>query len=389
VQKPTVIDLFCGCGGISWGLRNADFEVLVGIDNSDKVLKTFQLNHPKAGIIRADITDLNPQAVIMSLGVKPGDLDCLIGGPPCQGFSKNIPAAYRFLQDPRNQLFRDFLRFVEAMLPKVVVMENVAEIYNAYQGAVHREIVDSLEQLGYEVDVGVLFAPDYGVPQRRRRCFFFASRTGVSPLLPPPTFGSTEVFTLFGKVKSYRSAWDAISDLPLLENGDGSEPLTYELEPQNEYQAQMRENSAVLYDHVTRKLNRKQYTRIASLKPGQGLKDLPKAIRPKSGYSGAYGRLDFEMVAPTITRWFFHPGSGRFCHPREARLLTIREGARLQSFSDDFRFTGTYIDKSHQLGNAVPPLIMEQMGTNIKVCLGVLPEEAKQHRLLRDASVQY
>ena len=324
-----------------------------------------------------------------SLGIVPGDLDCLIGGPPCQGFSKNVPAAYRFLEDSRNQLSQDFLRFVDEMRPKVVVMENVAEIYNAYEGIVRQEIIDSLGKLGYEVDVDNLFAPDYGIPQRRRRCFFFASRTGVFPLLSPPTFGKVASTTLFGQVQSHRSAWSAISDLPVLQNGEGYEPMDYELPALNAYQILMRSNSNALYDHVTRKLNTKQYTRIASLEPGQGLKNLPKEIRPKSGYSGAYGRLDFEMVAPTITRWFFHPGSGRFCHPHEVRLLTIREAARLQSFSDDFVFTGTYIEKSHQVGNAVPPLIMQSIAVNIKVCLGVLPEEARQYRVLKDAPAQY
>ena len=374
---------------MSWGLYQGGFKILAGIDNWNPALQTFRRNHPEATTIEADMANLNPQSVMDSLGLAPGDLDCLIGGPPCQGFSKNVPAAYRFLEDTRNQLFRDFLRFVDKMRPKIVVMENVAEIYNAYGGIVRQEIIDSLDNLGYEVDVDNLFAPDYGIPQRRRRCFFFASQTGVFPLLSPPTFGTAAATTLFGEVQPHRSAWSAISDLPVLQNGDGDEPMAYELPALNAYQILMRSNSTILYDHVTRKLNTKQYTRIASLEPGQGLKNLPKEIRPKSGYSGAYGRLDFEMVAPTITRWFFHPGSGRFCHPREIRLLTIREAARLQSFSDDFIFTGTYIEKSHQVGNAVPPLIMQSMAVNIKVCLGVLPEEARQYRVLKDAPAQY
>lgn len=389
MQKPTAIDLFSGCGGMSWGLHKSGFNVLAGIDNWDRALETFQFNHPTARTIEADLAELDPTAVMSMLELERGALDCLIGGPPCQGFSKNVPAAYRFLKDPRNQLFRDFLRFVEALLPKVVVMENVAEIYRAYDGAVRIEILKNLQQLGYEIAVAVLYAPDYGVPQRRRRCFFFASRTGVKPVLPPPTFGPKGVNTLFGSIKPYRSAWSAISDLPVLENGGGDEPMKYNHQPRNEFQEEMREKAMILYDHITRELNEKQFSRISSLGPGQGIKDLPEKLRPKSGYSGAYGRLDFEMIAPTITRWVFHPGSGRYCHPSEVRLLTIREAARLQSFSDDFRFTGTYIEKSHQVGNAVPPLIMQSMATNIKVCLQVLPRGAQQHRLLRDVAVQY
>jgi len=388
-SKPTVLDLFSGCGGMSWGLHKAGFNILAGIDHWPRALETFKLNHPSTQTIEADLAKLSPAPIMKMLGIEKGELDCIIGGPPCQGLSKNVPAAYRFLEDPRNQLFRDYLRFVEEMLPKVVVMENVAEIYNAYDGAVRNEIVEKLQGLGYAVEVSVLYAPDYGIPQRRRRCFFFASRTGISPIIPPPMFGPEKIDTLFGSVKKYRSAWSAMSDLPSLKNGEGYEPMDYDKPPQNDFQTEMRQGANVLYDHVTRKLNQKQFSRIASLGPGQGIKDLPEELRPKAGYSGAYGRLDFDMVAPTITRWVFHPGSGRFCHPQDVRLITIREAARLQTFSDDFRFTGTYIEKSHQIGNAVPPLFMESMATNIKVCLQVLPKEAQQHRVLRDASVQY
>lgn len=202
-----------------------------------------------------------------------------------------------------------------------------------------------------------------------KRAFFFASRTGIKPTFPPSTFEEEETKTLFGVTRKYRSAWSAISDLPVLQDGEGYEPMEYDLSPQNDYQEMMRVESDVLYDHITRKLQPKQLARVSSIKPGEGLKDLPKELQSKSGYSGAYGRLDFEMVSPTITRWVFHPGSGRFGHPREARLITIREAARIQSFSDDFRFTGTYIERAHQVGNAVPPLLMQIFAINIIECL--------------------
>lgn len=367
--QPTVIDLFSGCGGMSWGLYKRGFKILAGIDKWDKALKTFRLNHPEARTFQGDITTLKSKEIMRQLGLGIGDLDCLIGGPPCQGFSKNVPASYRFLEDPRNLLFRDYLDYVKELRPKVVFMENVATIYNAYNGAVRNEIVETLETLGYQVKAKVVWAHHYGVPQRRRRAFFFATRTGVNPLFPRPSFGKEAKKTLFETIREYRTAWSAISDLPVLQNGEGYEPMQYELPPLNDYQEMLRAESDVLYAHVSRKLSPKQYSRISSIKPGEGLKDLPEELRPKSGYSGAYGRLDFEMVAPTLTRWVFHPGSGRFCHPREPRLITIREAARLQSFSDDFRFEGTYIEKSHQVGNAVPPLLMQLFATNIIHCL--------------------
>lgn len=369
MKSPTVLDLFSGCGGMSWGLHKAGFKVVAGIDNTEHTLNTFRQNHPESLVINADMTKLDPIQVMGELNLKKGELDCIIGGPPCQGFSKNVPSTYRFLEDPRNMLFLEYLRFVKVFNPKVVVMENVAEIYNAYSGAVRKEIENSLEKFGYKVFTKVVYAPDYGIPQRRRRCIFFATRNGKEPTFPEPLFSSKESSTLFGKVKKYRSAWSAISDLPIIQDGEGYEPMPYTNVPENEFQEQMRAESEFLFDHIAKKLRPTQYARLASIKAGQGIKDLPPELRPKSGYSGAYGRLDYEMIAPTITRWVFHPGSGRYGHPRETRLLTIREAARIQTFSDDFRFTGTYVEKASQIGNAVPPLLMFNFAPKIREIL--------------------
>ncbi|MCC7004733.1 DNA cytosine methyltransferase [Candidatus Nomurabacteria bacterium] len=355
-----VIDLFSGCGGMSWGLHKNGFKVVAGIDNWTVALKTFKQNHKDALIYDTDIRDLDAKKVAKDLGLKKGELDCIVGGPPCQGFSKNVPSTKRFLDDPRNQLFKDYLRFVKELLPKVVIMENVAELYNAFGGSVREDIVKQLKEMGYEVEVKVLYAPDYGVPQRRRRCIFFASRTGIKPVFPKPQYGDK---------KAYISAWDAISDLPSIKNGKGSEEMEYDKKPLNEYQEEMRKGSKLLHDHKSRELREKQYARLAYLKPGQAIKDLPDELRPKSGFSGAYGRLDFKMIAPTITRWVFHPGSGRFGHPKDIRTITIREAARLHSFSDDFEFVGTNTDRAGQIGNAVPPRLMEALSKNIKNCL--------------------
>ena len=365
MKHPTILDLFSGCGGMSWGLHKDGFQTLAGIDNDASALESFERNHG-ARAIRADMTKLNPNHVMSELGLKVGELDCIVGGPPCQGFSKNVPSTYRFLKDPRNLLFVEYIRFVKAFRPKVIVMENVAEIYNAYRGAVRMEIEASLEKLGYQVSTKVLYAPDYGVPQRRRRCFFFATRTGVEPIFPEPIF-----FDGKSSAPQYRSAWSAISDLPILQDGAGFEPMPYDKKTENDFQTGMRKNSEQLYVHIAKKLSPIQFARISSIKAGQGLNDLPKKLRPKSGYSGAYGRLDFEMLAPTITRWVFHPGSGRYGHPREARLLTIREAARLQTFSDDFHFTGTYVEKASQIGNAVPPLLISAFAKKIRAALGM------------------
>jgi len=145
--------------------------------------------------------------------------------------------------------------------------------------------------------------------------------------------------------------------------------MEYDKPPMGWFQTEMRRNSEILYDHVARKLADTQFERLASIRAGQGAKDLPEHLKPKSHFSGAYGRLEWDDLAPTITRWVFHPGSGRFGHPSDVRVITIREAARLQSFSDDFIFRGTYIQKSHQVGNAVPPLMMQAIATEAKKLL--------------------
>ena len=187
-KERTVIDLFSGCGGMSWGLHKKGFKVLAALDIWDIALKTFSINHPEAKTYCGDIREIDPKVVLNDLGLKRGELTCLVGGPPCQGFSKNVPASYRFLEDPRNQLFNDYLDYVHALLPEIVIMENVAEIYNAFGGKVREQVIRRLQKMGYEVEVKVLFGPEYGIPQRRRRCFFFASRTGIKPNFPVPMF---------------------------------------------------------------------------------------------------------------------------------------------------------------------------------------------------------
>ena len=373
--RRTVLDLFCGCGGMSWGLARQGFDIVAGIDTCSFALDTFRLNLPESVGIDADLTTLDPIVLEKLLcSRQKNTLDCIVGGPPCQGFSKNVPAQYRFLGDPRNQLFKEFLRFVDYFRPKVVVIENVAEIYNAYGGAVREEILSSLDGFGYSAVARVVNAADYGVPQRRRRCLFLASKTGVAPVFPAETNGvASYEQELFSTYQPYVSAWNAISDLPAVENGDGHEPASYACPPQNDYQRAMRARSEIVWDHVARSLRPKQLARVQSLAPGEAFHQLPPDLQPKSGYSGAYGRLDFESVAPTITRWVFHPGSGRYCHPREARLLTIREVARIQSFSDDFRFSGTYVQKAAQLGNAVPPLLMERLAPILNRMISAFP----------------
>lgn len=367
--KMTAVDLFSGCGGISCGLERAGLQILAGVDIECDYLQTFRANFPDALSLERDLSQAEPAGFMHEVGIARGSLGLLAGGPPCQGFSKNVPRRSRYLEDPRNQLVATFLRFAEALMPRFILLENVAEMKAGFEGAYTSLLLEALgaKHLGYTVTHGVVNAPDFGVPQRRRRTFFLASRDQEKIAFPLPTHhiggkaNSLNMFSLQGHV----TVWDAISDLVPLEHGEGVDPCHYATEAQNEFQRWARGKSSHVYNHVARQLQPTQHQRFVSLEPGQGIKDLPDNLRPKSGYSGAYGRLTKSMIAPTITRWVFHPGSGRFGHPVSPRVITIREAARLQAFPDTFHFAGTYIQQSHQVGNAVPPLLAEIIGLSI------------------------
>lgn len=366
---PRAVDLFCGCGGISSGLRAAGFEVIAGVDTDAPSRATFNLNFPQAQVMDIDLSKTDPKDLMEELNLHPEELDLLAGGPPCQGFSKNVPRSRRFLDDPNNKLVGTFLGYCEAFRPRLILMENVAEMKKGFENAYTQEIVERLEAMRYAVSYESLHAADYGVPQRRRRAFFVAARDdSEKPKLPPVTHAKqrpeSNLFDLPDR-DAYVTVWEAIGDLPSLEHGEGKDPSAYASEPFTSFQKLVRDNGDMVSNHVARELRPKQYERLASIGPGQGMKDLPEHLRARSGYSGAYGRLSKDMVAPTITRWVFHPGSGRFGHPVDVRVITIREAARLQAFPDSFVFRGTYTQQSHQVGNAVPPLLAKSVAATL------------------------
>lgn len=364
-NKPLAIDLFCGCGGISAGLERAGFSIVAGVDIEPHYISTFTHNFPKAESLKLDISKVEPQDFMRSLDLKEGELDLLAGGPPCQGFSKNVPRKNRYLEDPKNRLVKSFLDYCETLKPRFVLLENVAEMKNGFDQAYSDEILDRLREEGYAVSHAVLNAADYGIPQRRRRAFFLGCREGAELSFPKPTHvREGKDGGLFPMPKRV-TVWDAIGDLPSVKHGEGAETMPYASRPFSEFQELVRNGHKTVTNHVARFLQPMQYERLASLEPGQGLKDLPEHLKTKGGYSGAYGRLTKDMIAPTITRWVFHPGSGRWGHPIDIRLLTIREVARIQGFADSFDFVGSYVQRAGQLGNAVPPLLAEQIAKAI------------------------
>jgi DNA (cytosine-5)-methyltransferase 1 len=345
------------------------FQTICAIDKSAKALATFKYNYPQTKLVLPkDIRTINTRELRMALQLEREELTAIIGGPPCQGFSRNIPTEDRYLEDPQNQLYKTFLEFVKEFRPLYVVMENVPEILKAYNGTVREEITIQLERMGYGVTSASLNAANYGVPQTRARAFFLGCLNSAAPRLPEPThYGdirslksnqqSIQLNILQPVASSIVTVRDAIGDLPALEAGQEYTVEAYICEPQTDYQRLLRSGSNTLVNHIARELSPIQMTRARALTEGQDARDLPPDLAPKKHYSGAYGRLYWDQPARTITRWVFHPGSGRFFHPIQDRTITIREAARLHSYPDKFHFLGSYTEMADQIGESVPPLL--------------------------------
>ena len=378
--KKQAIDLFCGCGGISVGLKNAGIDILAGVDIEKSFLCSFEKNFPESKALLLDLSKTDPKDFMKMVGIKKGELFLLAGGPPCQGFSKNVPRSMRSEDDPKNLLIKTYIEYCKEIKPQMVLMENVAEMKNGFDELYSSIITEELSNLGYKVTSIVLNSADFGIPQRRRRAFFLGTRIGrnyLSPLTPTHQ-KSGDIYS----IDRHITVWDAISDLPSVKHDDNFDKIKYATKPNNNYQKLMRKSSkSDALNHSPRKLQDKQFARLSALKPGQGLKDLPENLKVKGGYSGAYGRLTKDMVAPTITRWVFHPGSGRWGHPVDTRLITIREAARLQSFPDTFEFVGTYTQQAGQLGNAVPPLLAEKIASHM------IDHYLKESKMVKNSSM--
>lgn len=359
-QNTKAIDIFCGCGGMSWGLHKSGIEVLLGIDSDEKYIQSFRKNFGKEKTSCMDIREVRGKDILSNLGIMRGELDLLVGGPPCQGFSKNTPVSRRNADSDNNLLINEYLRIADELLPQNLIIENVAEMKRGFDGSYTDRIYNELSDRGYNIVDHVFDASDYGLPQRRKRAFFLGSRVGRKIAIPPKTHfdESTNTDDLFG-FQHKVTVWDAIGDLPNVSHDEKLGSQHYRCDPFSDYQRSMRGSLQTVSNHTPRKMSDIQFRRLSALQPGQGLKDLPEDLQVKGGYSGVYGRLTKSMVAPTITRWVFHPGSGRWGHPEDIRTITPRETARIQGFSDDYEFEGTYTDICGQLGNAVPPLLMK------------------------------
>ncbi len=368
-MKLKVIDLFSGCGGFSCGFTTTGkYNIIAGNDIDKDSITAFSINHPSAKAWQGSIVDLDAETSMRELALKRGQLDLLIGGPPCQGFSRNRAFRHksgRFVDDPRNYLFKEFLRFVRVFLPRAVLIENVPDMIVKEGGKFKIEIAEALEQMGYNFHLAnILNAADYGVPQRRKRAILYAGREG-SISLPIQTHSNNKQRDTFFPLDDWLTISDAISDLPSLDGGKGSSPGPYSTPPQNSYQKMLREDAKDVTDHVAWKLSSVQSERLSYLQPGAGVESLPQHLVPKSTYGSAYRRMKWDVPSLTITTWMYHPGSGMYYHLEDHRTITIREGARLQSFPDCTVFVGGKVSRCRQVGNAVPPLMASAIADQI------------------------
>lgn len=340
-QSYNVIDLFCGCGGFSLGFERAGFNVLLGIDVWNDALNTFKHNHKNSDTLQADLSTLSPEQILPLL--KNQKIDVIIGGPPCQGFSV---AGKRIVDDIRNKLYKNFVRFVEFFKPKAFVMENVPNILSIGGGIVKESIIKDFAELGYSVEYKVLTASDYGVPQNRRRAFFVGFLNGHKFEFPTPL--ETEKIT----------SSEALSDLP---EGSVTDGDSYPNEALSDYQKLMREKSDKLYNHQTTAHNQKTIDIISLVPDGGNYKDLPIELQGTRKVHIAWTRLNSSKPSFTIDC-----GHNHHFHYKFNRVPTVRESARIQSFPDTFIFLGNKGSQLKQVGNAVPPLLGEEIANSIK-----------------------
>lgn len=369
-KTPKLIDLFCGTGGFASGFTTADagFEIAYAIDNDKAAVGTARANHRSVPIEEKDIRAVDLHLLRRDLGIS--DVDVIIGGPPCQGFSSLRPNRGADKEDERNSLFLEFARFVEEFRPKMIVLENVVGLLTHRDGATLEKTIEAFEGLGYSTDWRILNAASFGVPQKRERFILLGARDSGEIAWPEPTHRfSGKVIGHTDKARFLEAGEDApeavsveeaIGDLPHLNRGEHK--TQYEMSPYTQYQLDRRKASNELSLHKASNHSDKMMEVIKHA--GDSIACIPPHLI-SSGFSSCYSRLRAEEPATTITVKFQSPASSKCIHPYQHRTITPREAARIQSFDDDFKFVGSLTQIASQLGNAVPPLLGKALAQTI------------------------
>lgn len=345
-----ILDLFCGAGGMSFGMhKNKHFTTKVALDINDKLAQSFKKNIPEAELIIGDIQDLDVKEKIINLSKK-HKVNMIIGGPPCQGFS--LKGKKLGLDDPRNFLFIEYLDLVKELQPSVFVIENVKNLMSTSNGWFKNQIINEINNMGYEVSVDIMRANDFGVPQKRERVIFLCSKN-ENIKLPSPT------------VTKPVTVRDAIEDLAYLDSNEGAFEQEYLTKAKSDYQKIMRKDSKKLYNHKASNHSEMAIYKLSLIPPEKGKEYLPEELLGKQKFNSTWGRLIWDQPSPTIDTRFDAASNGKNNHPFLNRSITPREAARLQSFDDSFIFIGNKVDIRVQIGNAVPPLMAKAIADQI------------------------
>jgi len=306
------------------GFNSAGFENIFAIDIEDEFLETYRENFKRHHVLREDITKVS-NGTIKKL-TNNHNIDVIIGGPPCQGFSIAGNIGRKFIDDPRNRLFKEFVRVVSVVKPKYFVMENVARLFTHNKTKTRQEIIDDFNKIGYYVECKVLNSADYGVAQVRKRVIFIGSRVTNEILFPSPV------------VNKFKSVKEAIDDLPILESSQTS----------------------TIPNHKAMNHTEQMLTKMSFIPDGGDRTAIPLSLRPTSGDVRKYIKYSSSKPSVTVTG-----DMRKIFHYSQNRALTVRELARLQSFPDSFIFKGKSISQQQQVGNAVPPLMAEEIAKSI------------------------
>ena len=342
MKKYIGIDLFAGAGGLSIGAQMSGVTVEHAIEFNESAAKTYKRNHDKTNVICKDIREVEPHKLF-----KPGThVFIIMGGPPCQGFSLSNTMT-RNMDNPNNSMFKEFVRFVRELSPDWFVFENVFGLTNINNGATEKMIESCFEELGYKVESGILWASSFGVPQSRNRYFMVGNKLGIKFTFPKPVDGEVTVA-------------DALSDLPILSNGDNFEELPYSIpfSEASEYAKLMRDGAEVCTQNYVSRNNDLVIERYKYIGQGQNWRAIPECLMVNYAdkarcHSNIYRRLRMDKPSVVISNY----RKSMLIHPTQDRGLSVREAARIQSFPDAYHFEGPISHIQQQIGNAVPPLL--------------------------------
>lgn len=375
MKKYRILDLFSGAGGFSFGFEAYEnFKTVIALDFDKYAINTFQNMFPEATTICGDITDIKVKNEVIELAIAK-NVNMIIGGPPCQGFSlkgKNLG-----INDPRNFLFLEYYEIVKQVKPELFVIENVKAMISAGNGFFLNEIESLFSNLGYYIEPGILNASDFGVPQNRERTIIIGSL--IKPIKLP------------SKQKVLKTTVrDAISDLNYLGSNEGVFQADYKISPLSDYQARLRFGSENLFNHVSTNHSSNALYKLSLIPSEKGKEFLPENLIGKQKFKTTWSRLEWDNQSPTIDTRFDTPSNGKNSHPVLNRSITPREAARIQSFPDNFIFYGPKTSICKQIGNAVPPLLAKGIAESILAQVNDFEKYSNtQYEIINDDAITY